>query len=416
MSPIDDQLRALLQSRADDVAPAPDPLGGIASRARGLRRRRMIASAAGAAVVVAGVAVAVPLAVGGGGGTAVRLPGETPTADASPSGGSLDPAHPWAPRGQALTQEQRDGCNCSPLFALQTGPWTDIFGVSTDPSRSGLVHWHMSSTLRVITTPTVTALPADLRVLSWALDGQLVAIAAPDATVEYASEGDGYQQISGVGQAPAGVGVVPLDAEDPNDSLRVREADGTQIVQPAPDWMPANLTTPVNVLATWVHRGDPQSIPDATVVTAFDNASGGTGGHYRSLYDGTRNGLRFTLGQAWDDGATAAQTVAYDSSGAFFLGPQTPRDPWVLGAVFAAGGKDLLVLLPRPDAGRVGYSPDATSAFTDVASGRSDLQSVGLVDRDPRAQADRVQVHRGDDSVILTEGIDKLTCAAKECG
>ena len=51
-----------------------------------------------------------------------------------------------------------------------------------------------------------------------------------------------------------------------------------------------------------------------------------------------------------------------------------------------------------------------------MASGRSDLTPVGLVDRDPKATADRVQVHRGDDSVILTEGIAKLTCGAKECG
>src|SRR5690348_13699651 len=102
MSPIDDQLRALLTSRASDVPPAPDPLGGIETRARGLRRRRVFTSAAGAAAVVVAVAVAVPLLVSGGGTTAVKPPGDTtPTTTAVETPYIPANLYPWATRGNS---------------------------------------------------------------------------------------------------------------------------------------------------------------------------------------------------------------------------------------------------------------------------------------------------------------------------
>lgn len=64
MSPIDDELRAALRGRADALAPAPDPLGGIETRARGIKRRRAGAAIAGAALAVAAIAVAVPTLTG----------------------------------------------------------------------------------------------------------------------------------------------------------------------------------------------------------------------------------------------------------------------------------------------------------------------------------------------------------------
>ncbi|MCU1621965.1 MAG: hypothetical protein JWL79_810 [Frankiales bacterium] len=427
MSPLDDELRSLLQSRAAGVEPAPDPLGGIESRARGLRRRRVLTSVSGAAAVVVAVAVAVPLLVSGS-DTATRQPGGTstpsPTVAAVTDGALFDPTNPWAPRGDVAKRVVTDQCtSCVALFTDVVAGRAETFSLEHKPDGTYvLAHDRYADATATIVRHEEQPLPTDLHSLAWALQpddsqGRLVVVAAPDALVEYAGDGSSYQQISDVGQAPKGIGLVPIEAEAPTDTIRVTEAAGSVVVQPAPDWTPVDTTTPVNVLDTWVHRGDPQTISDATVVTAFDHSRSGSGGHYRSLYDGTRNGLHVTIGQAWDDGDAAAHTVAYDSSGTFFLGPETPRDPWVLGAVFASGGaQDLLVLLPRPGAGRIGYSPDGTSPFTDVASGRSDLTPVGLVDRDPKATADRVQVHRGDDSVILTEGIAKLTCGAKECG
>ncbi len=433
MSPIDDELRALLTSRASDVPPAPDPLGGIETRARGLRRRRLLTSVSGAAAVVVAVAVAVPLLVSGTDKAAVNSPGDpSPTVSAVET--PYRPANllPWQRSssldrfgsssnylgriGQLLGEQDYGKVGFVPLW---DGPTEDAFEATVGQA------WLGTDEAKLVTVgdgdqlgPVVDPSKPYVAFAVGKTKGTLIVVAAPDAVVEYAAEGgNGWQQISGVGQAPAGVGLVPLDAEDPNDSIRVTEADGTQVVASAPDWTPAFTGTPVNVLDTWVHRGDPQSLSDAEVVKAYDHAVSGTGGHYRSLYDGTRDGLRFTLGQAWAAGETAAHTVAYDSDGTFYLGPETPRDPWVLGAVFSTGAaKDLLVLLPRPGAGRIAYSPDATSPFNDVASGRSQQMEVGLVDRDPMAQQDRVQVHRGDDSIILTEGIAKLTCGAKECG
>ena len=104
MSPIDDELRAALRGRADAISPAPDPLGGIESRARGIRRRRAGATIAGAALAVAAVAIAVPTLTGTdkasdpGRFTTVApttAPPSTPVATATPSN-----VIPWIMRGK----------------------------------------------------------------------------------------------------------------------------------------------------------------------------------------------------------------------------------------------------------------------------------------------------------------------------
>ena len=105
MTPIDDELRSLLHKRADRVASPPDPMAGIESRARRMRRNRVAASVAGAALAVAAIAVAVPSLVPGHDrdrDTVATTP--TPTAPAvAPTYGpnELDPANPWAYRGDA---------------------------------------------------------------------------------------------------------------------------------------------------------------------------------------------------------------------------------------------------------------------------------------------------------------------------
>jgi hypothetical protein len=431
MSPLDDEVRSLLQSKAAGVDPAPDPLGGIESRARGLRRRRVLTSVSGAAAVVVAVAVAVPLLVSGS-DTATRQPGGTPTPTAETP---FRPANllPW-PRPEALEIFGSSINYLSPIGRLMGEP--DYARVGYQPLWTGSVEgsaavtvgeaWKGTEPARLVTVGAGDQLgpvvDPSQSVVAFAVGGDkgtLIVVAAPDAVVEYAADGSSYQQISDVGQAPKGIGLVPIEAEDPNDTIRVTEADGSVVVQPAPDWTPVDTTTPVNVLDTWVHRGYRQVLSTAAVVHAYEQATGlSGGGQYRSLYDGSHLGVSFTIGQAWTSGEPA-HTVALLSDGTFFLGPVTPRDPWLLGTLLATRhlvGSDLLVLLPRPGAGRIGYSPDGTSPFTDVANGRSDLNPVAVLDRDPKATADRVQVHRGDDSVILTEGIAKLTCGAKDCG
>ena len=428
MSPIDDELRALLHERAGTLPPAPDPLGGIEARARGLRRRRALAVVSSTAVVVAAIAVAVPLALGDGGGAAVRVPAGSPTATVLDRY-ALDPAHPWEFRGTnddaALARFTADYTRRHPDSGA-----TALWGERYEPSgryEAALVleSPHGNRYAFAVASPSGTSflvdepLPDGTRALAFVVPGdeqeRLVVLTSPDVDrIDYAPDGTTYTQLA---QLAPGVAVGP--ATGTSDAVyRALAADGSVVasgpVAAAPDTPPGD---PTNLLAAWVHRGDRQQIPDATVVDAFVRADPGTAGHYRSLYDGTSGGLGLTIGQAWHDGDAGARLVAYDTDGTFFLGPVTPRDPWLVAAVFSrTNAADLLVLLPRPGAGRVGYAPSATAPFNDVASGRSDLDPVGLVDRDPKALDDRVQVHRGDDSVVLTVPVASLTCGAKECG
>lgn len=428
MTPLDDELRALLRDRAAAVPPSPDPLGGIASRARTLRRRRAATAMAGAAAVVAAVAVAVPLALNGGGSTAVRVPGGSASATAAP--GALDPQHPWAFRGTrdeaALRRFASDygaahpGATVAPLWGEVYEPSqryeAALVAHSPDGDRYAFAVASSAGTSFEVDAP----LPAGTAALALVVAGdeapRLVVVAPPDADrVEYAPHGTTWTQLA---ELAPGVAVGPATGSSAA-AYRVLASDGSVVasgpVTASPD-TPAGQ--PTNLL-TWVHRGSPQSVSDATVVAAFDQSVAGTGGHYRSLWDGESHGVRVTIGQAWHDGDAAAHTVSYDTDGVhseLFLGAETPVEPWVVAAVLARSGTELLVLLPRPGAGRVGYSASATAPFADVASGRSDLTPVGLVDRTPGTQDDRVQVHRGDDSVILTASVASLTCGAKECG
>ena len=118
--------------------------------------------------------------------------------------------------------------------------------------------------------------------------------------------------------------------------------------------------------------------------------------------------------------------MGYTTGGAngpeLFIGRQTAVQTPVV-ALVAAGAAgsttDLLVLVPRPGTGQVLYSPDATSAFVPVASGRSDLDAVGLVERDRKALQDRVEILDGDgnpDKPLYKGPVGRLLCGVKECG
>jgi hypothetical protein len=439
MSPIDDELRALLHSRAAGVEPAPDPLGGIESRARGLRRRRMLTTVSSAAAVVVAVAVAVPLLVTGN-DTATRVPGGTPTATATvtaTTAGALDPQSPWEPRGatpgeasfnagQSAWERTHNGGEIRVLFAQTYGGQDETFWLGRSSSGDGLGH-----------NGDVTQLPTDLRLLTWALPGddgrgRLVVIAAPDARVEYSSNGNGngYQQISDLGQAPKGVGLVPIEAEDPNDTIRVTEADGSQLVEPAPDWTAPAGSPPANLLTTWIHRGDATQQPPTTdVLHAFTQATGHTDdslAHYLPLFDGVTHGVRYTIGQAYYDGDSRAHTFGYTTGGTSgpqaFLGPETPMDTELVALLvdsIPGSSTDLLVLVPRPGTGQLSYAPDATTKQMPVASGRSDLNGIGLVDRSKTASNDRIEQLDGDgnmDRPIYRGPVAPFLCAAKGCG
>lgn len=87
MTPVDDELRRTLAARADALTPSPDPLAGITTRARGIRRRRAAFTVLGSALAVAVVAVAVPAVVQRESEAPTRFagsPSATPTPTATP--------------------------------------------------------------------------------------------------------------------------------------------------------------------------------------------------------------------------------------------------------------------------------------------------------------------------------------------
>src|SRR5689334_14913894 len=101
MTPLDDELRQALSSRAASLAPPADPLTGIEARAGRIRRTRVALAAGGAALAVAAVAVAVP-ALDTGRGPSPRQISTTPTASVTSGPES------WAYRGNTIPQGTLD--------------------------------------------------------------------------------------------------------------------------------------------------------------------------------------------------------------------------------------------------------------------------------------------------------------------
>jgi hypothetical protein len=392
--------------------------------------------------VVVAVAVAVPLLVSGS-DTATRQPGGTPTPTAETP---FRPANllPW-PRPDALEIFGSSINYLSPIGRLMGEP--DYARVGYQPLWTGSVEgsaavtvgeaWKGTEPARLVTVGAGDQLgpvvDPSQSVVAFAVGrdkGTLIVVAAPDATVEYASNGNGYQPISDIGQAPKGVGLVPIEAEDPNDTIRVTEADGSQVVQPAPDWTAPAGSPPANLLTTWIHRGDAtQQPPTSDVLHAFTQAVGRTDeskAHYLSLFDGVSRGVRYTIGQAYYDGDRRAHTFGYTTGGTSgpqaFLGPETPMDTELVALLvdsIPGSSTDLLVLVPRPGTGQLSYAPDASSKLMPVASGRSDLNGIGLVDRSQTATNDRIEQLDGDGNIdrpIYRGPLAPFLCAAKACG
>lgn len=245
MSPIDDELRNVLHRRADALAPSPDPLVGVERRARAMRRNRVAAAVAGTALAVAAVAFAVPTLLPDRDGTVQpgtsqsAVPSASPTTSFGPS--SLDPAHPWAYRGDPavlangnLDTLRRDwaakhpGSTVSPLFGQVYEPSKkpeivfvshaadgDRWGVATS-SESG-IEFLVDEQLEPGATVLMAALPGDeVR--------RLLILAAPTTgQISYAADGSTWRDYPGV---DAGVAFVPLEGDTSHAMVRVLDGDG----------------------------------------------------------------------------------------------------------------------------------------------------------------------------------------------
>ncbi|MCW2572931.1 MAG: hypothetical protein JWO88_2989 [Frankiales bacterium] len=455
-APLDDELRSLLHARADVLSPAPDPLAGIERRANRMRRNRVAASVAGTALAVAAIAVAVPSLVPGRHGAASQLGGSTPTpsAVASPSTArtygpnELDPAHPWDYRGDQaalangnLDTLRRDwdathpGAVLSPLFGQvdAASKQPEIVFVSHSPTED---RWGMSTTSESGTKFLVDKpFPADSSVLMAALSGdavpRLVVVAGPaTGDMSYAVDGVSWHTVVGSVQ---GVAFVPLQGDTSRDAVRVLDGNGDMdhpvFEGPAPDAFhssgPMQTFKPVNYIQ-WQTRGTVDPSVERQAVSAFGQAIGdptAVGGHHVLFGGKDKAGRIFVFMQAWATGQDA-HTFGFVSDGKGggepFYGPVTAQDPPLLAYLMSAApgqSTDTLLLLPRPGAGPFSYASSATAPYRTVGNARSDLQNTALIDRDPKATSDRVQVLAGDGMQILYDGlVQPLLCGASGCG
>jgi hypothetical protein len=457
-APLDDELRSLLHARADVLSPAPDPLAGIERRANRMRRNRVAASVAGTALAVAAIAVAVPSLVPGRHGAASQLGGSTPTPSsvASPSPArtygpdELDPAQPWAYRGdptllssgnvQSLMRawlSEHPGSVINPLYGQVYEPsqQTEIVFVS---HLAGDERWGVARTSESgFDFPVDEPLPTPSTVLMTPLPGdgvpRLLVLAGPaTGDMSYAVDGVSWHTVVGSVQ---GVAVVPLQGDTSRDAVRVLDGNGDMdhpvFEGPAPDAAATSTATPaadqkpVNYIQ-WQTRGTVDPSVERQAVSAFGQAIGdptAVGGHHVLFGGKDKAGRVFVFMQAWATGQDA-HTFGFVSDGKGggepFYGPVTAQDPPLLAYLMSAApgqSTDTLLLLPRPGAGPFSYASSATAPYRTVGNARSDLQNTALIDRDPRATSDRVQVLAGDGMQVLYDGpVQPLLCGASGCG
>lgn len=169
---------------------------------------------------------------------------------------------------------------------------------------------------------------------------------------------------------------------------------------------------PANAVS-WLPRGAPaDDVVFNAGLTAFANQLGVKRRDVEGTVLCARNdsvGNREVFGQAWF-GGEPAHTFGYrvSSSGSTlaFVGPTTAKDPSVLAFVLGR----TLTLLPLPGVGDVSYAASVTAPYRVVANGRSDLDGVGVVERDPASATDAVEVRFADGSVAFRSDVLPLVC------
>ena len=454
MTPLDDELRSLLHSRADQVAAAPDPLTGIERRAKRMRRNRVAASMAGSALVVAAIGIAVPSLLPDRGGRSQVAATPTPTTSIEPSPSAthtfgpneLDPAHPWAYRGDTtviagnelvtLRSEwatKHPGASLTPLFGQVYEPSAkpEIVFVSTvdgeylwgyATSSEGGWDFPFEAGLVPGTTVLMAPLPGDEV-------ARLLILAAPaTGQIEYAKDGETFAAVAGVFETP-GVAYVPLEGDTSRDAVRVLDGDGDLdhpvFLGPAPDAAsspsPSADYTPANYL-DWPTRGNVDARTESQAVSAYAQAKGTRDalvGHHVLWGGADKAGRQLVFMEAWVGGGKA-QTFGFVSTGEPFLGPAIAKGTDVL-AYLASGapgtGTDVLLILPRLGTGTFSYATSATAPYQPVGNARSDLDNFALIDRDPKASSDRLKVVDGDGMKVLYDGpVQPLLCGASGCG
>lgn len=452
MSPLDDELRAALRGRATALAPSPDPLAGIEQRAKRLQRNRIGAAVAGSVLAVALVAAVVPALQSSM--TAPRPPqvaaSDPPAPDLDLTRYALDvdaPQNAWGFRGRPVSEQDR--ALIQREYATRTGgsevTVTPLYGGFDESaardevvfvadvdgkSRWGIASYPGEAGLEIVwdeplpkpALALAAALPGDEGV------GRLLLVAAPE--VERVFYGSASDEAS-MAMPEAGVATGPLDRDPDTDYYRVL-AGGQEVARGAAPDAEQPSAEPANLLE-WPSRGAELSPDlDAAVLKQFTAALPGlpeepqdAGVRYRPLFTGdTDGGVRYTIGQAWAVGGSAF-TVAVAEGGTegaqFFLGPKTDPGSRVLAYLLCCQPGttvDTLVVVPQPGTGQVLYAAGPQAELAPVGAGQDFLDGVVLVDRDPKAEGDRLRLLDGDgdlDAPTFDGPVANLLCGLTSC-
>jgi hypothetical protein len=311
MSPIDDELRSALASRADGVGLSPDFFTGVERRARRMRRQRVAATVAGSALAVSALGVGGPMLA-----SSLTPDARPPMASQGPTSVTvdalgqyaLDPADPWPFRGSEPARDAMAEATAVQWAATQGADpdavelvplWAEVFepsGVATlvflAREADGPWHWAAGSSSEAGPEVLRDELLGDRTFgLGVALPGdevsRLLVLSAPGTTPGYVhGTGDGVD-------GDDGLLLAPREGDTSRDTFRVVAPDGTQLVEeraPEPPAGPSSpegegpgTQTPVEVDVApyaldpgrpWSFRGD-RAVADALVAVDEDLFLGG---------------------------------------------------------------------------------------------------------------------------------------------
>lgn len=449
MSPLDDELRSLFRSRAAVLAPAADPLAGIERRARRMRRNRMTASVTGTALVVAAIALAVPALVTDKAGDDVqRFATPGPSAAASPSPVASDKpvnAVYWptvggsSPLDEATRAAWANDHQVSPadvtaevLYRGTTGDRGEVVAyqlwTATTPARIVIATADNGRALLLTDEPAADVNAYRAIVPGLATPWEAVVASPTTVKIEYAENGvDFVPQPDRRTALFARTGPTGAVA----DQIRTTDAKGFSVVQPA---NPPGATDggadadPVNLLASWPTRGghaQDDLIPLLEKTFATGRARPRDAVRSRVLFSGaTTTGLRYVFGQAWFAGEQTAYNVGYTTGGQQgpepFLGPATRPGAKVLAFLVCCppgATTETVVVIPAPGVAQVLYSASPQARFVPVGQGQSGYDGVVLIERNQRAQGDRIQLLEGNGAAPTYTGeVMKLLCGLSGCG
>ena len=461
MSPLDDELRRTLQSRATLLDPTADPFAAVEARARSMKRRRTAGTVAGAALAVGLIAGGVPAVTAAlDSPTTRKNPGLANTASASPSPSIdvttsryvLDPADPWDFRGdrmvlatgseEAYAREiatrhgvEPDQLRFDPLFGHVWEPsaLAEVVYVAT-VTTTGEVFWGVIGEAHA--GPQVhyeTTLDEDTSILAAPLPGDEVArlliVTAPEVTsVEYAPTGSDWAAAVKTQTGAPGVFVKGLEGEPALDKLRALAGDEVIARIDAPDYVdqPSADGLPSNAL-DWPRRGEFDDTLELRAVAGFAKAIGADPAtvEFRTLFLGENDsGQKYVLLQAWTQGGRAYSFGWIESPGEApepVLQPEIAPGTKVLALLLTevpGSTVDQLVVVPAPGTGQVQYG-EAASEWRDVGQGQDHLDGVVIVDRPVDAAGDKLRIYDGDGDLSappLFEGeVASLLCGVSGC-